>query len=64
MDENREHVAKSCENCQVNWNMPSKALMYPWENSKSLWVRIHLDYTGPYLEKNDSSPGGFIFKMS
>ena len=31
--------------------MSSKVLMHPWENSKSPWVRIHLDYLGPYLEK-------------
>ena len=25
--------------------------MHPWENEKSRWIRIHLDFTGPYLEK-------------
>ena len=31
--------------------MPPKALMHPWENTKSPWVRIHLDLVGPYLGK-------------
>ena len=51
IDENIERVANSCESCQVNRNMPSKAFMHPWENAKSPWVRIHLDFAGPYLGK-------------
>ena len=31
--------------------MPLKALMHVWENAKSPWVRIHLDFAGPYLGK-------------
>ena len=51
LDEDIEQVTNSCESCQVNWNMPSKALIHPWENAKFPWVRIHLDFAEPYLGK-------------
>ena len=51
LDENLEHVANSCKSYQVNRNMPSKALMHPWENAKSPWVRIHEGFAETYVGK-------------
>ena len=51
MDENIEHISKACENCHLNQNMPSKAPIHPWENTKNPWIRVHLDFAGPYLGK-------------
>lgn len=51
INENIEHVAKSWESCQVNQNLPSKALVHPWKKIKSPWVRIHSDFEEPYFGK-------------
>ena len=51
MDKDIENISKSCTSCQIHQNMPSKAPMHPWENSQKPWMRIHLDFAGPYLGK-------------
>ena len=48
-DKDIENISKSCTSCQIHQNMPSKAPMHPWENSQKPWMRIHLDFAGPYL---------------
>ena len=31
--------------------MPAKAPAHPWEKTTSPWVRLYIDFTGPFLEK-------------
>ena len=45
----KKHVAKSCKDCQVKQNMLAKALIHPWDNTKTPWVRIHQIFARPYL---------------
>ena len=42
---------RTCSKYQVNRNMHSKALMHPWENAKSPWVRIHEGFAETYIGK-------------
>ena len=31
--------------------MPAAALIHPWESAISLWVRVYLDFPGPFMGK-------------
>ena len=31
--------------------MPPKAPAHPWEKTTSPWVRLHIDFAGPFLDK-------------
>ena len=31
--------------------MPAKAPAHPWEKTTSPWVRLYIDFTGPFLGK-------------
>ena len=34
-----------------NQSMPPSAPVHPWEDTKNPWVRVHLDYAGPFMGK-------------
>ena len=51
MDKNIENVVKSCQKCQINQAMPHQAPVHNWKNTRTSWVRVHIDYAGPYLGK-------------
>ena len=51
IDRDIENTVKSCRNCQMNKNNPIKAPIHPWEWTNKPWVRLHLDYAGPYHNK-------------
>ena len=51
MDEDIENISKFCTSCQIHQNMPLKAPMHLCGNPKTSWMRIHLDFAGPYLRK-------------
>ena len=51
IDRGIENTVKSCRNCQMNKNNPIKAPIHPWEWTNKPWVRLHLDYAGPYHNK-------------
>ena len=36
---------------QINHTMPAKAPAHPWEKTTSPWVRLHIDFAGPFLDK-------------
>ena len=42
---------KSCQQCQVTRHSPPPAPLHPWEWPQRPWVRIHVDYAGPFLGK-------------
>ncbi len=46
--ENKVHV---CQECQVHQKAPVGVPMHPWEYPKRPWVRLHIDYAGPFLGK-------------
>ena len=51
MDIEIENTVKSCNACQINHTMPAKAPAHPWEKTTSPWVRLHIDFAGPFLDK-------------
>ena len=51
LDEMIETCVKQCKTCQVNQNMTASAPIHHWERTTKSWVRIHIDFTGPYLGK-------------
>ena len=51
MDTDIENLVKSCHSCQLNQNNTAKAPIHPWEWTNKPWVRIHVDYAGPFLNK-------------
>ena len=51
MDEMIENWVKNCSPCQINQNMPNATLSHPWESIIKPWVRVHLDFAGPFLGK-------------
>ena len=42
---------RNCEVCQVNRKLPPEAPLHPWEWPHKPWIRLHLDYAGPFLGK-------------
>ena len=51
LDEMIETCVEQCKTCQVNQNMPASAPFHHWERTTKSWVRIHIDFAGPYLGK-------------
>ena len=51
MDKFIEDFVNSCEQCEINHDMPPCAPVHPWENTKRPLVRIHINYVGPFLGK-------------
>ena len=51
MDQDIEQAVRDCEICQRNQKEPAKAPIHPWETTSEPWVRLHLDYAGPFLGK-------------
>jgi len=41
-----------CTSCQQVHNKPSAAPLHHWEWSERPWVRLHIDYAGPFLGKH------------
>ena len=37
--------------CQMNQSMPASVPIHHWERTTKPWVRIHIDFEGPYLGK-------------
>ena len=51
IDQQIEHMVRSCESCQQHKNIPTVSPMMPWIWPGSPWVRIHIDFA----EKNGQS---------
>ena len=51
IDSEIEMTVKSCKSCQINHTMPAKAPIHPWEKTTAPWMRIHIDFAGPFLGK-------------
>ena len=51
MDDDIADRVKSCNQCQLTRHAPQPAPLHPWEWPDRPWVRLHIDYAGPYLGK-------------
>ena len=49
MDDDIADRVKSCNQCQLTCHAPQPAPLHPWEWPDRPWVRLHIDYAGPYL---------------
>ena len=50
MDEQLELKVRNCKMCQCNQKNPQVAPLNPWKWPEELWVRLHTDYAGPFME--------------
>ena len=50
-DKDIEDSVSSCSDCQINQSAPPSAPLHPWSWSTRPWVRLHLDFAGPFLGK-------------
>ena len=51
MDADLEQKVQQCSPCQENHKSPPEAPLHSWEWPHKPWVRLHLDYAGPFLGK-------------
>lgn len=51
MDQEIEKKVSKCQKCQENRKAPPNAPLHPWEWPERPWLRIHVDYAGPFLGK-------------
>jgi hypothetical protein len=49
IDTDIESMVASCKACCENKKNPEKAPTHVWEIPKRNWQRVHMDYTGPFL---------------
>ena len=42
---------KECVACQSSRKSPPKAPLHPWAWLTKPWVRLHVDFAGPFLGK-------------
>lgn len=51
MDQDIEALVQACQPCQLTRNTPSAAPLHPWLWPSKPWVRIHVDFAGPFQKK-------------
>ena len=51
IDGSIEHFVRSCSKCQENQSMPPVAPLQPWKWPTRPWVRLHMDFAGPFHGK-------------
>ena len=49
IDSNIEDMVKSCPSCLSVKQSPSSAPLHPWTWPSKPWLRIHVDFLGPFL---------------
>ena len=52
MDADIEKLVRTCAECQSIQSTPPVAPLHPWKWPTRPWARLHLDFAGPFLEKN------------
>ena len=52
IDKTIEQLVKSCKSCQEVQKAPETAPLHPWIWPGKPWVRVHLDFAGPFLGKS------------
>ena len=48
IDVDIERTVGKCTACQENSRDPVRAPLHPWEQPKQPWMRIHVDFAGPF----------------
>ena len=48
MSEDQEKPVQECAHCQESQHLPAPAPLHPWGWPEEPWVRLHLDYAGPF----------------
>ena len=51
MDKDIEKRVKTCESCQNHQSMSASAPVHLSERTNNPWVRLHIDYLGPFMGK-------------
>ena len=51
MDQDIEALVQACQPCQLVKNAPSTSPLHPWLWPSKPWVRIHIDFAGPFQKK-------------
>ncbi|XP_048856680.1 uncharacterized protein K02A2.6-like [Brienomyrus brachyistius] len=51
IDQQIEEMAKLCPECLQTQKQPPSAPVHSWEWPTAPWQRIHVDYTGPFLDR-------------
>jgi len=51
LDADLEAVCKSCKACQEARNSPVATPLHPWVWPTKPWVRVHIDFAGPNLDR-------------
>ena len=51
IDVDIEKTVKGCLQCEQLQKAPAQAPLHPWEWPSRPWVRVHVDYAGPFLGK-------------
>ena len=51
LDADLETVSKSCKACQEVRNAPAAAPLHPWIWPSKPWVRVQIDFAGPFLNR-------------
>ena len=49
IDNEIEMTVKSCKSSQINQPVPAKVPIHSWEKATAPWMRIHIDFVGPFL---------------
>ena len=47
-----ESLAKLCQDCAAVKQTPAKAPLHPWSWPTKPWERIHIDFSGPFMNKS------------
>ena len=51
MDQEIEEHVKLSSRCQNHSTAPVKAPLHPWACPEKPWIRLHLDFAGPFMER-------------
>ena len=51
IDRDIEKASKACGSCQEVRNSPPEAPLHPWTWPSNPWVRVHVDFAGPFLNR-------------
>jgi hypothetical protein len=50
IDRHIEQLSKTWQPCAALKTSPAKVPVYPWDEPKGNWDRIHVDYVGPFQD--------------
>ena len=49
MDKDIEKRVKTCKSCPKHQSMPASTPVHPWKRANNPWVRLNIDYLGPFM---------------